>query len=80
MKLGVNRLLNKGFQLNYSYSKFSISSWFFNIILMNASFFSRGLNLGYMILYFLKPSDNEQVLKEQLKKFFGSVSINNCIM
>lgn len=75
IKLGLNRLLNKGFQLECFDSNFNLSRLLFNILLSEISKLGRCLFLGYLGIYFLKPIDNELFLINNLYKIFNFVEV-----
>jgi hypothetical protein len=78
IKLGIFRLLEKGFALEFLGENFlssSLSSLLLNILLNGIENFHNCLRYGYFILYFLRPQDNEKLLLNQVLSFLSKTGL-----
>nr|YP_009512077.1 maturase [Euglena hiemalis]AXI98018.1 maturase [Euglena hiemalis] len=72
IKLGIFRLLEKGFNLEFPEEHLlnsTLSSLLLNVLLNGIESFHNCIRYGYFILYFLKPLDDEKLLLNQISSF-----------
>jgi hypothetical protein len=78
IKLGVFRLLEKGFNLEFPEEDFlgsTLSSLLLNILLNGIETFHNCVHYGYFILYFLRPLDDEKLLLNQVFSFISNIGL-----
>nr|YP_010700155.1 group II intron reverse transcriptase/maturase mat1 [Euglena agilis]WCH63300.1 group II intron reverse transcriptase/maturase mat1 [Euglena agilis] len=79
IKLGIFRLLEKGFDLEFLDETLTIptfSSLLSNILLDGIETFQYCIRYGYFILFFLRPEDNEGYLIKNLKMFIITLGLS----
>lgn len=78
IKLGIFRLLEKGFNLEFPEEDFlgsTLSSLLLNILLNGIESFHNCVHYGYFVLYFLRPLDDEKLLLNQVFSFISNIGL-----
>nr|YP_007517001.1 ycf13 [Euglena viridis]AEY70774.1 ycf13 [Euglena viridis] len=79
IKLGIFRLLKKGFSLGFEEEKvqvYSLSNLLSNVLLDGIENIHSCIRFGYSLVYFLKPFDNEKIIINKVKSFLVSLGLN----
>lgn len=79
IKLGIFRLLEKGFSLEFSNETIkdcTFSALLLNILIDGIEIYHSCVRYGYYLLFFLKPNDNEQFLLNSFKSFILNIGLN----
>lgn len=80
IKLGIFRLIEKGFELKFPENNFigsSFDSLLSNILLDGIESIYNCIHYGYLILFLLKPSANEKIIINKLDNFFLNAGLDS---
>lgn len=79
IKLGIFRLLEKGFDLKFPEESFlgsTFDSLISNIFLDGIETIHSCIHYGYQLLFFLRPSDNEELIFRKLSRFISNLGLD----